>query len=221
MERQPRRTSRRTATKDAPATAAKTAPVRTCAGCRSQRPQTELMRVVLDPDGVTIRLDYLSKLPGRGAYICPNPSCVDQAVKRGGLKRAFRKPVTANVEGLLNDAAEAARRQLRALLSLTNRAGKLVAGNSRVEGILRRGEGTLMLLARDASAGVQQKFRQWAQRNGLTVEVTLSKDDLGAAVGLPETSLIVIVDPGFAQKIEQEVHRAGQLAPAAGSNPAA
>jgi uncharacterized protein len=65
-------------------------PVRTCVGCRRTRPKDELCRVARTPSGV--RLDPTQRLPGRGAYLCPDPTCTEAAHRQGArsLRRALR-----------------------------------------------------------------------------------------------------------------------------------
>lgn len=41
------------------------------------------------------QLDAGIKNPGRGAYICPERSCLELAVKKGAVARALHKPCTA------------------------------------------------------------------------------------------------------------------------------
>jgi hypothetical protein len=36
--------------------------------------------------------------PGRGAYVCRNPACLERAVKPGRLAHAFRRPSAAGPE---------------------------------------------------------------------------------------------------------------------------
>ncbi len=65
-------------------------PVRTCVGCRRRRPQDELLRLARTPWG--IRCEAGRRLPGRGAYVCPDPNCIDMTSRRdaGALRRALR-----------------------------------------------------------------------------------------------------------------------------------
>jgi uncharacterized protein len=65
-------------------------PLRTCVGCRTTRRQTELLRLARTPSGV--RFDPRGRQPGRGAYLCPDPRCIDAAARRGAtsLRRALR-----------------------------------------------------------------------------------------------------------------------------------
>jgi predicted RNA-binding protein YlxR (DUF448 family) len=66
-------------------------PRRTCVGCRTIRPQAELVRIVRAGDGT---LHAGRTLPGRGAWLCQaSPNCFDQAARRGGFSRAFRTGV--------------------------------------------------------------------------------------------------------------------------------
>lgn len=62
-------------------------PIRTCVGCRSKRPQAELIRVGLSSGGT---VEIGAHAPGRGAYLCRDEGCVDAAVQRGSLRRALR-----------------------------------------------------------------------------------------------------------------------------------
>lgn len=75
-------------------------PMRQCLGCREMKPKKELIRVVRSPEGA-VSLDFRGKLPGRGAYVCPNSACLAKARKAKALERAFSAPLPAEVwEGL-------------------------------------------------------------------------------------------------------------------------
>ena len=63
-------------------------PMRMCTGCREMKPKNELVRIVKTTDG-EIRLDTTGKLNGRGAYICPDKSCLAKARKSKRIERAF------------------------------------------------------------------------------------------------------------------------------------
>lgn len=63
-------------------------PVRTCISCRSKRAKNELLRLALSREGV-LKKDVHGKMPGRGAYVCKNRSCLDQVTKNKRLGRLF------------------------------------------------------------------------------------------------------------------------------------
>lgn len=60
-------------------------PIRTCIACRGREAQADLIRLVRVGDDV---VDATSpRLPGRGAYL--HSGCIDLAVKRQAIRRAF------------------------------------------------------------------------------------------------------------------------------------
>ena len=67
-------------------------PLRTCVGCRSVRPQAELIRVALDAAGAILMNPRRPQ--GRGAYLCPSQGCLEQALHRKALGRALRRELT-------------------------------------------------------------------------------------------------------------------------------
>ncbi len=67
-------------------------PERTCIGCNSKKSKKELIRIVKDKEG-NIQIDRTGKLPGRGAYICDDVSCLDKAIKSKRLEKAFETKI--------------------------------------------------------------------------------------------------------------------------------
>jgi predicted RNA-binding protein YlxR (DUF448 family) len=67
-------------------------PQRTCITCRRTDAKRGLIRLVRDAEG-HVAPDPTGKRAGRGAYLCHNPTCWEQALKRHGLARALRLDV--------------------------------------------------------------------------------------------------------------------------------
>ena len=63
-------------------------PMRQCTGCREHKPKQELIRVVRSPEG-EVSLDFRGKSSGRGAYLCPDPACLEKAIRSRALARAL------------------------------------------------------------------------------------------------------------------------------------
>lgn len=82
-------------------------PMRTCVGCRTVRAKRELVRVVRTPAG-EVTIDPGGKVPGRGAYICPDIRCLETAWQGKRLDRALQHPVPADVRERLADMLAAA-----------------------------------------------------------------------------------------------------------------
>ena len=75
-------------------------PQRQCLGCREMKNKTDLIRVVRSPEG-EISLDGKGKLPGRGAYVCPDKACLMRARKAHALERALETTIPTEVYELL------------------------------------------------------------------------------------------------------------------------
>lgn len=74
----------------------KKTPERMCLGCREHKNKRELIRVVRTPEGV-IEIDTRGKMPGRGAYVCPQNDCFTKAVKNKGLEKSLRRSLPEDV----------------------------------------------------------------------------------------------------------------------------
>ncbi|MFA1559108.1 YlxR family protein [Actinomadura chokoriensis] len=88
----------------------RTAPVRTCAGCRVRTAKSDLLRLVV-VEGVIVP-DPRGRLPGRGAHLHPDLACLELAERRRAFPRAFRLPGPLDVSALRERlAARAAQQQ--------------------------------------------------------------------------------------------------------------
>lgn len=71
-------------------------PLRKCTGCSEMKDKREMIRVVRDNEG-NYSLDFTGKKPGRGAYICKQIECLEQAEKNKGLERSFKTNVDKEI----------------------------------------------------------------------------------------------------------------------------
>ena len=63
-------------------------PLRTCVGCRATGPRSALLRVVVVHDELVV--DAARRMPGRGAWLHPDPGCLEKAERRRAFGRALR-----------------------------------------------------------------------------------------------------------------------------------
>ncbi len=80
-------------------------PMRMCIGCSEMKEKRSLVRVIKTPEGV-IFLDATGKKSGRGAYLCKNMDCFQNAKKGRRLERAFSCRVDAAVYEELENALQ-------------------------------------------------------------------------------------------------------------------
>jgi predicted RNA-binding protein YlxR (DUF448 family)/ribosomal protein L30E len=182
-------------------------PLRSCLGCREVKPKDELLRFVLDPESMPVP-DIAGKLPGRGAYTCFDRHCLEKALARRQFSRAFKKEVKAagarELESIVRQLFED---RLTSTLALANKAGRAVSGSDSVMDSLRRGDGSLLILAADISGESEAKFRTQAERRGVAVFRYSLKDELGAPLGKELRSAVLILAGAFADKLRRDLTR--------------
>lgn len=179
-------------------------PGRTCLGCRRQRPRAELIRVVRSPDGAAC-FDLEGRLPGRGAWVCPTPACLD-AVAAGALGHVLRAPVrVAPPAERRRELAEAFGRRLANLLTMARRMRGVKMGPTGVRAALAEGRGRLVLVAGDASP---DSAASWAARAGaVPVRSSLEAAALGTLFGRGPVEAVAITAEGLAASILQATDR--------------
>jgi predicted RNA-binding protein YlxR (DUF448 family) len=69
---------------------------RTCVGCNTKKEKKELIRIVKSKEG-KLDVDKTGKLPGRGAYLCDNPECLEKAKKSKRLERTLECQITDEI----------------------------------------------------------------------------------------------------------------------------
>ena len=67
-------------------------PVRMCVACRKKASKKEMARFVLDENNKPI-FDITGKVSGRGANLCPDMKCFDEAVEKGSFGRVWKVSV--------------------------------------------------------------------------------------------------------------------------------
>ena len=64
-------------------------PIRTCISCGVKKNKNQLIRLTLDDKGKLVR-DFSVSMPGRGAYICDLPVCMEKLFQNRRLNKIFR-----------------------------------------------------------------------------------------------------------------------------------
>lgn len=176
--------------------------VRRCIVTRAPRPKDELIRFVLGPDG-TIVPDLKEKLPGRGCWLTAAHDTVAEAVKRKAFGRALKAEAKApealagQIDRLLAEAA-------LAFLAMTNKAGEVVFGHSKVEEALAKGRVLALLHAEDAAEDgcrkLDGKARGATGGRGIPAICTFKSDELSLASGRTNVIHAALIQGGAARK---------------------
>jgi predicted RNA-binding protein YlxR (DUF448 family) len=131
-------------------------PLRTCIATGEQTTPERLIRFVVAPDGEVVP-DLARRLPGRGLWVRAERSAVERSVARKLFARAARSPVKVPA-----DLGERVERLLleRALADLgrARRAGRAVAGFTKVEQLIAAGRAGLLVVAEEAEGDGLRKL---------------------------------------------------------------
>jgi len=80
-------------------------PLRRCIACNQMKPKKELIRVVKNNEN-QVSVDLTGKANGRGAYICPNLECFEEAYKSKRFARNLETEITEEIYMRLREAIE-------------------------------------------------------------------------------------------------------------------
>src|SRR5258707_8541003 len=112
----------------------RSATTRMCAVTREVRPIDELIRFVVSPSGEAMA-DLKRKLPGRGLWVSASRQAVAEAVRRNQFSKGFKRDVRV-APTLAADTESLLVRSLTEALAMSAKAGQVVSGFSKVEGVL-------------------------------------------------------------------------------------
>lgn len=194
-------------------------------GCGGTGSAPDLLRVVLDatvpdqpsesgqlaPSGVVV--DLIGKLPGRGAWLHPQLTCIERACSRG-FSKVFGAAIRTTAPELLEQLRSAAERRLSGLLLASLRSRQLVYGRDAVKEIL--GQNPLVIMALDAQAVAKDGDLQRAGFEGKVVWWS-TKAQLGLWLGRSEVGVVAITERAIAEVMRKTIALAS-LAPGSTGN---
>ncbi|MED4958483.1 ribosomal L7Ae/L30e/S12e/Gadd45 family protein [Paenibacillus macerans] len=96
-------------------------------------------------------------------------------------------------------------------LGLAMRAGKLVTGDEVVLKAIRSAEAKLVIVAGDASANTQKKYRDKCGTYKVPLMVGFDRDVLGSSVGKPERVVLALTDQGFADMVRKAIAKTSEV----------
>lgn len=170
---------------------------RMCIVTRQRADDTDLIRYVLDPEGVLVP-DVKAVLPGRGAWVSARRDVLAEAVKRKAFGRALKTDVApGGLDDIIERTEHILRQQARGALALARKAGLVTNGFSKVESALKNGKVLALLHATDAGVDGVKKLNRLAGHVGVPVLRVLPHGEMGLALGLEHVIHAALLDgPG-------------------------
>lgn len=186
----------------------KTPRERRCVVSGQVRPEAELLRVALGPDGVLVP-DVAARLPGRGGWVSADRASVEKAVAKRLFSRALERQVEAPPD--LADRFEALlEARALSLLGLARRSGTLASGFDAVRlGLKAKARPGLRIEASDGARDGREKLDRLAEaiHPGLLVVDRFSSDALGAALGRDRVVHALMAEGSEARGLRQTLQR--------------
>ncbi len=182
-------------------------PQRTCIACRQAGDKKQLVRYVVAPDG-TVLVDYLQRLPGRGAYTCISLECLTAAVKRNSFQRSFKgQNIVVDATELIQQLIQAVETKITSLIGMARKSRQFIAGsNAVIEALKKDPSLALIIIATDISASIERKIETLAQRTHIDTARFYDKQTMGKLLGREERSVIAIQTGFLADSLLQELH---------------
>ena len=162
-------------------------PERLCVATRTVRPVAELIRFVIDPDGIAVP-DLKSKLPGRGVWVTGTQEALAEAVKRKAFPRGFKRDVRVPPD-LVSRTEHLLERSVLEALAIAGKAGLAIAGFTKVENALARDAVVALLHAAEAAHDGVRKLDAALRRGPSAASAAVSRHlataQLDLALGHP------------------------------------
>ena len=167
----------------------RSATMRMCAVTREVRPIGELIRFVVSPQGEVVP-DLKRKLPGRGLWVSASRQTVAEAVRRNQFAKGFKREIRASAT-LPADTEALLVRSATEALAMAAKAGQVVSGFAKVEGLLGQGKAEALIHASDGAAdGIRkldaiagQRSRNIGESPVLAIVTVLTSAELDLALG--------------------------------------
>ncbi|MGE3537281.1 MAG: DUF448 domain-containing protein [Candidatus Tectimicrobiota bacterium] len=176
---------------------------RTCLGCGRQSVGRELLRFVCAPTG-EVWLDHTHRMPGRGAYICCDIFCLQQAMKIKKMSHAFRRNVIVpEVEAVCQDVRRMLCQRLGSYLGISQKAGEIVSGHALLEKAFLQARVFYIILAEDVAIRRAEEYRAWCMRYTVPYVTLFTKDELGRLVGKSSRSAIGLTASHFLASLQK------------------
>ncbi len=156
------------------------------------------------PDGAAC-FDIEGRLPGRGAWVCPSPGCLD-AMAPGALGHVLRAPVRLPSPAVRRrELAEGLGRRVANLLTIARKMRGVTCGPAGVRAMLAAGRARLVLIAADISADA---IASWTARSQpVALRTAPDAQTLGMILGRSPVEAAAITVDGLASAILQAMDR--------------
>ena len=95
--------------------------------------------------------------------------------------------------------------RILSMLGLAAKAGKVVSGEFSTEKAIKSGKAFLVIVSEEASENTKKMFRDKCSFYEIPIYLYASKEMLGNAIGRQFRASLAVLDPGFANSLEEKL----------------
>ena len=180
---------------------------RTCIVSREQKPEAELIRFALSPEGDVVP-DLRRKLPGRGCWVSNNRVTLVEAVKRHAFAKALDEKAKTAAE-LPDLVGRLMRAEMTQALALCRKAGLATSGNSKVDDALRHGKVAALIHVAGSSQDGAEKLNRLCGPDAAIIEL-FETNELDLAFGRENVVHAALTQGGQTRNLLDLVRRFAQ-----------
>jgi len=161
------------------------------------------------PEGVII-IDYNEKVPGRGAYICPEKECIEKLLKGAGgaLSRALKQQVEPPLrDAFYKELTDKVGKKASALLGMARKAGLAVYGFDAALGQAYKTPGGVMVVSEDLAENSRKRLFERMDGDNTLVFTFSDKEALGAILGSSPVGIIYVKPSELSRSLARELSR--------------
>ncbi len=97
------------------------------------------------------------------------------------------------------------RDNILSLVSIANKAGKLVSGEVQTESAVKSGKANLVIISREASENTKKKFQNMSSWYHVPFRLYGTREELGAASGSDYRAVLAVLDEGLAEAVGEKI----------------
>lgn len=95
--------------------------------------------------------------------------------------------------------------EVRGILGLAQKAGRLSSGDAGVKDALNKGQVRLLIIASDAAPNTEKELRFLAEKSSVPVVNLMTREELGNCIGKAPRAAVAVTDQGFAGLISKKI----------------
>ena len=176
--------------------------LRICIACRKTYEAESLLRFVVSPL-LELVFDVKGIAPGRGAYVCANAVCFQNAVKKRAFNRSFKGSILVDYENLKASVKERLQKSILENLGLAFCAGQCVVGRTKVQEDSVSDKIKAIVMACDLSTRSLNEldFDEFCLKKNVMLLSGPSKNLIGQSLGRSVTGVVALLKGRISDRI--------------------